>query len=136
MKNGLVPYPHVAVKNQRNTLTVEVATEEEGSQPQTGSPAWRTSARKKSPTAAACENQQGLSPGETEECCRPKHHLKRHEHKFTCSQTITPNFREETVAQKVPETYGEELNYLASGQGPEGQLSPALKCQRALLLLC
>lgn len=51
------------------------------------------------------------------------------------SQTLALNFSKGIAAQKVPETYNEELNSLAS-EKLQGQLSRGRKCWQVPLFLC
>ena len=68
-----------------------------------------------------------------EGCCRHRCHLKTQKHRFTNTGS---KLQVGTAAQKMPETYGEELNCLLSGHRLEEQISPRLKCQQVPLFLC
>ena len=52
------------------------------------------------------------------------------------SLTLTLSSREGTAAGKAPGTYGKKLNYMASGQELEEQLSLGQKCCQVSLFLC
>lgn len=95
-----------------------------GSQPHAGPRAPVT--EREVHTIAGLENHQGLSPGEMEDCCRPRHAFKGTEHRLICIQTLTISAREGIAAGKVPGTCREELNRLASGRALDGQLSLGL----------
>ena len=49
---------------------------------------------------------------------------------YSLTDSLTLSSSTGAVARKAPETYKEEPNCLASGQGLEGQLSPREKCNK------
>lgn len=88
------------------------------------------------PTTTGCENQQGLHLSEMEGCCEPTYQPKGPPTDSTHSHTFTLCSRERTEVQKSPGMYKEERNFLVSGPGLKGQLSPRVKCpQKSLFII-
>lgn len=92
-----------------------------------GSSAQSSTTGKRSPCTSGCEKQQKLWLSETWGCRNRRHSSwKACTWTYSVMNSLALSSNARAAAQRVPETYEEELSCQASDRGLEGWLSPRL----------